>query len=111
MHGYFMHILHRCVSRYLPIRHIRQSPQNIFRPPTECNGCIWTSSECEQGSFVGCYTDGVANCRTCYLSESIYMNVTGTRSAEMPLWVTCPCCVTTTLASGHEDLEVSKCRE
>lgn len=55
---------------------------------------------------MGCYTDGVANCRTCYLSREIYMNRTATPTASMPAWVDCPCCVTTTLEAGHHDLEV-----
>ncbi|CAM9971151.1 unnamed protein product, partial [Ectocarpus sp. 6 AP-2014] len=54
----------------------------------------------------GCYTDGITNCRTCYLSTETYMNGTGDTEASRPQWAMCPCCVPATLKSGHDDIEV-----
>ncbi|CAM9200895.1 unnamed protein product [Ectocarpus sp. 12 AP-2014] len=60
---------------------------------------------CEAG-IQGCYTDGVRECRTCYLSTEIYMDATNATEASRPPWAMCPCCVPATLESGHDDVEV-----
>ncbi|CBN73905.1 hypothetical protein Esi_0009_0012 [Ectocarpus siliculosus] len=60
---------------------------------------------CEAGTQ-GCYTDGIRECRTCYLSTEIYMDETNATEASRPPWAMCPCCVPATLESGHDDVEV-----
>ncbi|CAM9776151.1 unnamed protein product, partial [Sphacelaria rigidula] len=35
------------------------------------------------------------------------MAATNATEMNKPKWTTCPCCVTTTLAAGHKDLEVN----
>eukprot|EP00752_Nemacystus_decipiens_P009660 g8630.t1 len=62
---------------------------------------------CEATGAEGCYTDGIAACRTCYLSTEVYMAATNSTEISRPSWVMCPCCVPTTLVDSHHDIEVT----
>ncbi|CAM9682377.1 unnamed protein product [Scytosiphon promiscuus] len=71
----------------------------------ESGSATYYDEDCEAG-IQGCYTDGVRECRTCYMSTEIYMLTTNATEANRPDWAMCPCCVPTTLADSHVDIEV-----
>lgn len=64
-------------------------------------------STCEATGAEGCYTDGIAACRTCYLSTEVYIAANANATVNnIPNWAMCPCCVPTTLEDNHFDIEV-----
>lgn len=75
-----------------------------------CVCLFFYDRDCETRGYEGCFTDDIPECRTCYLSETIYMAATGATELNMPGWSQCPCCVPTTLEDSHTDIEVRVCK-
>eukprot|EP00904_Undaria_pinnatifida_P002835 jgi/Undpi1/12552/HiC_scaffold_6.g02221.m1 len=73
----------------------------------EAGYAVYYDGGCADKGYNGCFTDGIPECRTCYLSTSVYLENTNATEATLPNWGDCPCCVPTTLAAGHDDLEVN----